>query len=46
MKNNQPQSKSDQRVKPTPPKKPTKPTIPRVLNEKVLNKREISLEIG
>lgn len=45
MKSNQPVVKQDRAIRPAPPKRPTKPTIPMVQNEKVLNKRQISLEI-
>jgi len=30
-------------IKPTPPKKPSAPVVRRVVNEKVINKREIVL---
>lgn len=45
MKTDQPVAKRDRAIKPQPPKRPAKPTIPMVQNEKVLNKRQISLEI-
>lgn len=46
MKTNAPQPVQGHRGKPIPPKRPQKPITPRVLNEKVLNKREITLEIS
>lgn len=46
MNTNKAEPKQGDRVKPVPPKRPSKPVTPRVLNEKVLNKREITLEIS
>lgn len=31
-------------IRPTPPKKPTAPAVRRIVNEKVINKREIWIE--
>ena len=43
MKNENGQSKPTNATRPTPPKKPTEPVVRRVVNEKVINSREIAL---
>lgn len=37
------QSKPTNATKPTPPKKPTAPVVRRVVNERVINRKEIAL---
>lgn len=45
MKTNDGQSKPTHATRPTPPKRPTEPVVRRVVNEKVINSREIALGV-
>lgn len=44
MKANDGQSKPAHATRPTPPKRPSAPVVRRVVNEKVINSKEIALE--